>query len=147
LTAWVRVVATREAARMLPRARRELSAADEELAGLIAPDDDPEVGYLKRLYRDEFKLAFTAAVDALEARDRLLLRQHALDGLSIDQLGALHDVHRATAARWVEAAREAVLTGTHRELVRRLRLSRTELASVMRLIRSQLDVSLPRLLG
>ncbi len=51
LTAWVRVVATREAARMLPRARREVSADDDVLAGLIAGDDDPEVGYLKRLYR------------------------------------------------------------------------------------------------
>lgn len=146
LGSWVRVVAIREAARMLPRARREVGAADDELAGLIAADDDPEVGYLKRLYRDEFRRAFAAAIDALEDRDRLVLRQHALDGLSIDQLAAFHGVHRATTARWIEAAREAVLTATQAELIRRLQLSRTELASVMRLIRSQLDLSLPRLL-
>jgi len=146
LPAWVRVVATREAARMLPRARREVAAGDDELAGLIAGDDDPEVGYLKRLYRAEFKRAFHAAVEALDDRARLLLRQHTLDGLGIDRLATLHGVHRATAARWVEAAREAVLTGTQRELIRRLRLSRSELASVIRLIQSQLEVSLPRAL-
>ncbi len=56
-------------------------------------------------------------------------------------------MHRATAARWLQAARAAVLDGTQGELIRRLRLSRTELANVMRLIESQLDVSLPRLLG
>jgi RNA polymerase sigma-70 factor (ECF subfamily) len=146
LAAWVRVVATRETARLLPVARRELAAGDDELAGLIATDDSPELGYIKRLYRSEFKLAFAAAVEALEDRERLLLRQHALDGLGIDQLSALHGVHRATAARWLEAAREAVLAGTQKELVARLGISRTELASIVRLIRSQLDVSLPRLL-
>jgi len=143
LRAWTRVVATREAARMLPRAHRELAAGDDELAARIGGDDDPEIGYLKRLYRDEFRRAFHAAVEALDDRDRLLLRQHALDGLSIDQLAELHGVHRSTAARQVRLARDAVLAGTQRALLRRLRLTRSELASVMRLIASQLDVTLP----
>lgn len=147
LQAWVRVTAAREAARALPQARRDIAAEDDELAGLIAPDDDPEVGYFKRLYREEFKRAFHAAVDALEDRERLVLRQHVIDGVSIDRLAALHDVHRATAARWVHAARDAVVEGTQRELARRLRLGRDELASMLRLIRSQLDISLQRVLG
>jgi RNA polymerase sigma-70 factor (ECF subfamily) len=145
LAAWVRVVATREAARMLGRARREV-ADNDELAGLLADGDDPEIGYLKRLYRGEFKRAFQAAIEALTDRQRLLLRQHVLDGLSIDQLAALYGAHRSTTARWLEAARDAVLAGTQRELVQRLQLSRGELASVMRLIHSQLDVSLSRVL-
>jgi len=147
LAAWVRVVAVREAARMLPRARREVAADDDELAGRLAADDDPEVGYLKRLYRTEFKRAFQTAVEELDDRDRLVLRQHVLDGLGIDQLAALHGVHRATTARWIQTARDAVLAGTQRALSRRLGLSRGEIASVMRLIASQLDVSLPRLLA
>ena len=147
LTAWVRVVATREALRALPKAGRELAADDDELARIVAPDDDPELGYLKRLYRDELKQALELAINALPDRDRLLLRQHLLDRVGIDALAAQHNVHRATAARWIEAARDAVVAGTQRELLRRLRLSRTELASVLRLIRSDLDVSLPRVLG
>jgi RNA polymerase sigma-70 factor (ECF subfamily) len=149
LAAWVRVVSIRETFRLLPRvgaARREAPTRDEELADLTAPDDDPEIGYLKRQYRHEFKQAFQAAVAALDARARLLLRQHTLDGLSIDQLAALHGVHRATAARQVQAARNAVLSGTRRELRRRLQLSPDELASMMRLIQSKLDVSLSRVL-
>jgi RNA polymerase sigma-70 factor (ECF subfamily) len=55
-------------------------------------------------------------------------------------------MHRATAARWVDAARAAVLGGTQRELIRHLRLSRSELASVIRVIQSQRDLSLPRVL-
>ena len=146
LRAWTRVVATREAARMLPRAHRELAAGDDELVARIGGDDDPEIGYLKRLYRDEFRRAFHAAVEALDDRDRLLLRQHALDGLSIHQLAALHGVQRSTASRQVQLARDAVLSGTQRALLRRLRLTRSELASVMRLIASQLDVTLPLVL-
>ena len=142
LTSWVRVVATREAVRMMPRARRETGAEDTELARLIAGGDDPEIGYLKRLYRAEFARAFQAAVAALDERARVVLRQHLLDDLTIDQLAAIHGVHRATAARWIQAAREDVVTGTQRELTRRLRLSRAELASVIRLIQSQLDMSL-----
>jgi RNA polymerase sigma-70 factor (ECF subfamily) len=146
LQTWVRVIAIREAVRMLPMARREVAASDEEILGMVCGADAPEVGYFKRLYREEFKRAFHAAVEALNGRDRLVLQQHALDGLGIDQLAVLHGVHRATAARWVQAARDAVLTGTQRVLIRRLRLSHGELASVIRLIRSQLDLSLPRVL-
>ena len=143
---WVRVVAARETARFLPRARREIAADEEEFATLIGADDDPEIGYLKRLYRHEFKRAFQAAIEQLDDLGRLILRQHVLDGLGIDELAGLHGVHRATAARWIQSAREAVLAGTQRELIRRLQLSRSELVSIMRLIGSQLDVSLPRLL-
>jgi len=147
LLSWVRVVATREAIRALPRAHREPAAADDDIARLVAPDDDPELGYLKRLYREELKQAFEAAVDTLEDRDRLLLRQHLLDRVGIDALAAQHAVHRATVARWIEAARATVVATTQRELLRRLRLSRSELASVLRLVQSDLDVSLPRVLG
>ena len=146
LVSWIRVVATREAADMMPKARRETGAEDGVIAMLVAPDDDPEIGYLKRLYREEFKQAFETALAALEDRDRLVLRQHAIDGLSIDELAKLHQVHRSTAARWIESAKQALVDGTQRDLVKRLNLTRTELTSVLRLIRSQLDLSLPRLL-
>jgi RNA polymerase sigma-70 factor (ECF subfamily) len=146
LQAWVKVVATREAARMLPIARREPALADDDLARLVAPDDDPEIGYLKRLYRAEFKQAFQLAVAALPARDRLVLRQSVLDGLGIDALAAQHGVHRATCARWLEAARQQILAATQAELVQRLSLSRAELQSVIKLIASSLEVSLARVL-
>ncbi|HEY0251929.1 MAG TPA: sigma factor-like helix-turn-helix DNA-binding protein [Kofleriaceae bacterium] len=146
LVSWVRVVATREAARMLPIARREPVLREDDLAFLVAPDDSPELGYLKRLYRAEFKQAFQAAVEALPARDRLVLRQSVLDGLGIDALAKLHGVHRATCARWLEAARTEIQVTTQKLLIDKLDLSRDELASVIRLISSHLEVSLTRVL-
>jgi RNA polymerase sigma-70 factor (ECF subfamily) len=146
LRSWVRVVATREAARMLSRARCDVTGDDSELADMIAGDDDPEIRYFKRLYHEEFKRALHAALDMLDDRLRLVLQQHVLDGLGIDQLAAVHRVHRSTAARWVQTAHHALRSGTQRELTRRLQLSPGELASVMRLIGSQLHVSLSRVL-
>ena len=146
LRAWVRVVAAREAARRMPRECREIATEDEQLARLLVGQDDPEIGYLKRIYLDEFKRAFQAAIEALDPGDRLVLQQYALDGLTIDQLAALHGVHRATAARRVQGARERVLANTERELFERLHLTRSELDSVMRLIHSRLEVSLERVL-
>jgi RNA polymerase sigma-70 factor, ECF subfamily len=142
LAAWVRVVATREAVRLLRKERREVQAHDDELAGMLNPVAGPELAYLKRLYREEFRAAFREAVDALSDRERMLLRQHVLDGLSIDRLAAFYRVHRTTTARWIEAARDAVVSGTRRALTGRLRLRPGELDSIIRLIHSELDVSL-----
>jgi RNA polymerase sigma-70 factor (ECF subfamily) len=143
LKSWVRVVATREAARLVRRERREVAAEDDELAELLTADASPELAYLKRLYRAELAAAFREAVERLDDRARLLLRQHGLDGLSIDRLAAFHGVHRATAARWVQDARVEVLKGTRKILAERLRLHADEIDSVMRLVESRLDFSLP----
>ena len=69
-----------------------------------------------------------------------------LDGIGIDELAAQHGVHRATCARWLEAARQQILVATQKELIDRLSLSRAELQSVIKLIASQLEVSLARVL-
>lgn len=55
-------------------------------------------------------------------------------------------MQRATGARWGDAARKAVLATSQRELIRRLRLSHSEPASVIRRIQSEFELSLPRVL-
>ncbi|PCC74059.1 RNA polymerase sigma-70 factor, ECF subfamily [Nannocystis exedens] len=146
LRAWIRVVATRETLRLLGRPQREVPGDDEAIAALMPADAGPEVEHLKQRYREAFKLAFREAVAALTDRERVLLRQHALDGLSIDRLADFYKVHRSTTARWVEGARRAVLEQTRRALGRRLHVAAAELDSIMRLIDSRLDITLPTLL-
>jgi tetratricopeptide (TPR) repeat protein len=65
---------------------------------------------------------------------------------AIDQLGALYRGYRATAARWVADVRARLRKAVPRQLMARPRLDEAELESVMRLARSQLDVSVRRLL-
>ena len=61
--------------------------------------------------------------------------------MNIDKLGVMFQIHRATAARWLHSAREAVFTETRRLLQERLRLSPGEFDSLVRVLRSQLDLS------
>jgi RNA polymerase sigma-70 factor (ECF subfamily) len=97
---------------------------------------------VKARYVDEFQQAFSAALCGLSARDQTWLRQHVIDGLSIDQLGALYHVHRATAARHLQRIRVAVLAATRERLGSRLQVRPSELDSILRLIRSRLHVTL-----
>jgi RNA polymerase sigma-70 factor, ECF subfamily len=147
LTAWVRAAALWLALDLQrQRSSHDTPGEDSTLSMLVDPGDDPELAYLKTTYRAEFNAAFAQALARLAPRERNLLRLKYLDGLSIDQLGALYGIHRATAARWVVAAQQTLLEETRRLLTERLRLTGSQLDSVLRLISSQLDVNLSRLL-
>ncbi len=149
LKGWLRVVAVRalvDVARK--RSGGESPASGERAADMLfAAGADPELAYLKQHYRVEFAAAFTEAIGALDPEDRTSLRPHFVDRLTVDQIASVHGIHRATAARRVQKAREALLSDTRKRLMARLRLSRGELESVMRMIESQLHVSVGRLLG
>ncbi|MDC0668117.1 sigma-70 family RNA polymerase sigma factor [Nannocystis radixulma] len=150
LRAWVRVTVVRAGIDLeRTQARRIVPDTSEPAANLeaVATTTDPELDYLKRHYRDEFRQAFAAALAELDPRSRNALRHHLIDRLSIDQIGALYNVHRATAARWISRSREALLAGTREQLRGRLQLSEGEYASIMRLIDSMLEISVQRLLS
>ena len=146
LRAWMRVTAMRAALKLIRKDGRE-TASDDALLAARAPEDDPELAYMKATYRAAFKTAFQEALESLDARERTLLKQQVVDGLGIDELGALYDVHRATAARWVASAREKLLSRTRRTFMLRARISNDECESIMRMVQSQLDVSLHRRLA
>jgi RNA polymerase sigma-70 factor (ECF subfamily) len=126
--------------------RRNLPLDDQALQRIASPQEEPWLAQLKQGYAKEFKEAFDQAMCGLEPRERNLLRQNVIDGLSIDEIGSLYGVHRATAARWLAKIRMALLEQTRRGLMQRLRVDETELDSMMRLARSQLHVSIHRFL-
>lgn len=138
----MRIIAVRRAVDLVRQARRELPIDDDTALQAFATAGDAELEHAKMRYVEEFKGAFAGALRALPARDQTLLRQHVIDGLTIDQLGALYRVHRATAARNVQRARQALLSSTRARLMSQLRVTPSELDSLLRLIRSRLEVSL-----
>ncbi|MCA9623291.1 MAG: hypothetical protein KC731_29930 [Myxococcales bacterium] len=120
----------------------EASLLGQEGARLHA--QDPELAYLKELYTDQFRSAFSRAAQSLDPEQRNVLRAYYGGGASIDVIAAGRGVHRATAARRVGKAREQLLSETRRLLIAELDLSRSDLESVMRLIQSQLHLTLSR---
>ncbi len=147
LRAWLRVVAVREAVRVLAERGRSQTIDDTRLLEAMLPEIDAEREVIGSELRAVFRAAFEEAIRSLAPRDRLVLRQHGVDDLSIDQIGAVHGVHRATAARWIERARVELAVATERALQRRLGSTPDEVRSLMRLIASRMDASVHRLLA
>lgn len=146
LASWMCVCAVREVGHRRERRGRDVPFDAHNLSNLRIQDDDQELAYLKQLYRNEFKEAFQEALGALSLRERNLLRYNVLQGLNIEQIGAIYRVHRSTVARWIAHAREVLLHKTRENLSRRVRMSTGELESMLRMIESQIDVSLRRCL-
>lgn len=148
LRRWVRSVAVRTCLNELRKGKREVLLDDDHLIAQHAISaDDPEVEYMKRTYSNEFKAAFAEALGQLGPREQTLLRYHHVDGLNIDEIGAIYRVHRVTAFRWIEKAKEQLVKSTLETLRARLKLPASELESVLRMIRSQIHLSLVRHLG
>ena len=148
LRRWVRSVAVRTCLNDLRKGKREVLVDDDQLIAQHAiAADDPEVEYMKRTYSNEFKQAFATALAQLGPREQTLLRYHHVDGLNIDEIGAIYRVHRVTAFRWLEKAKEQLVKSTLEVLRDRLKLPASELESVLRMIRSQIHLSIVRQLG
>lgn len=144
LVAWVTVAAVRTGLSLLRETKRaEKYAGDGWAEALALPElGDVELDYVKQRYREQFARALVETCHGLPPRDRTVLRMHFVDGLNIDQIGVVYGVHRATVARWIAKSRTALLEGTRTYLCDRLAVPTSEFASLDRLVRSQLDVSL-----
>jgi RNA polymerase sigma-70 factor (ECF subfamily) len=145
LQAWLTLAASRAALMLLrgdARRREATGGGGEALAGA----GDQELAFLKQRYAPAFSSALAEAFTQLSNTERTLLELHIVGRASIDELGALYKVGRSTAARWIAAARDKLVEGTRSELRRRLGLSDSEYESLAGLVRSQLDVSVVRLL-
>jgi RNA polymerase sigma-70 factor, ECF subfamily len=146
LVVWARVIAIRAALDQL-RAGASMMPADDHLWELAAPGADPAIALIKRESAALIKAAFHAGLAALTPRQRNLLRQHLLDDLTIDELGAIYSIHRVTAARWLAAARSDLWAHARKQLRETLALSDSAVGGMLDDIRSTLDLSIERALA
>ncbi|HEX5061233.1 MAG TPA: sigma factor-like helix-turn-helix DNA-binding protein [Kofleriaceae bacterium] len=143
LRSWVLVAALREAVRQRQRFAPELSTDDDGMFDLAERAEVfAQEGTHKDLYRNVFRDAFRKVLGELVARDRNLLRLHVIDELTIDEIGTLHGVHRATAARWLDRVREHVALGVRREVARELGTDMFEASELMQWVKSRIELSL-----
>lgn len=142
LQAWLCIVAVREGRQALRKQRRDPLHSEEALFDLIGADAGSELGGLKEQYREHFRAAFRTAVQALSARERNVLRCHLTQNMTNAQIGALCGVHPGSVKRWMAEIREQLLHSTRATLQTRLGLSKSQVDSIIRLIRSDLDISI-----
>jgi RNA polymerase sigma-70 factor (ECF subfamily) len=145
LRVWLRVALTRMVQNLAIRGPKEAPALGSALADVAAPTGDPELDAMRAAYRAEFRAAFAAAVEALEIRDRVLLQQRFALQRTQEELAEEYGVHVNTVARWLSRIRATVEERTRAELRRRLRLGAGEFTSILRLVASQLDLTLGKI--
>ena len=148
LKSWLRVVTLRVAAnRRRVRDEQHRPLGDEADATATLPAVDPELAIIKTRYKGEFNGALREAFAELSSKERMLFRMHFVEGLNIDRIGVIYKVHRATVARWIAEARERLLARTMALLGERLALAPDDFASLLRVVRSSLHLSLHALLA
>jgi RNA polymerase sigma-70 factor (ECF subfamily) len=142
LGAWIGITAQRLALMELRheraehRARREVAVQDRVLA------DSPELGAIKRRFKEQFQRAVNGALETLDDRQRLLFRMHLVEGVTLDAIARVYKVHPVTVGRWITVARQQVLDEAKRRLKEELRLESSDFDSLARLLVSGIDLDI-----
>jgi len=153
LLMWVRAAAVRTALHQLDKAvtRKQVDDGDENiLRHATAPSGsaahNPELAAIKEDARPEVRIALGDALLKLTREQRTLLRLYYVEGMRVEEIGALLKVNKSTVSRRLAEARAAIQRELRKALARRIKLTPSEVESFVELVASQLDISLPNLL-
>jgi RNA polymerase sigma-70 factor, ECF subfamily len=146
LLSWLRAAAVRTARNLKRPHAREQAAEDDALEALPLSGPTPEFALLLQRHRPAFKVAFRAALATLEPRERTLLKLQVVDGLSLERIGVIYAVNKSTVSRWLAKAHESLVDATKGRLAVDLGMSGGELESLVRAMRSGIELSVAALL-
>jgi RNA polymerase sigma-70 factor (ECF subfamily) len=145
LAAWLRVAALRTGISLRRGTRREVLTEDRVLLQAMDPALDPESRLLRERHAELLRSALREAMAALSSRERNLLRMYYAEGIKLEKLGVMHRVNASTISRWIARAREEVLERTRGALSAHLKMTSSQVESMLGLALS-LDMSLESLL-
>jgi len=147
LERWVGVAARRAALMRLRQNQAEMRVRRASAADPVARNNvSLETSYIKERYRGEFEQALSEALTRLPERQQVLLRLYMVNGVTVERIGTMFKVGKATVSRWMAAARSTLLDDIKETLRNRLGTSSDELASLARMVASRLEVTLPSVL-
>ena len=126
LATWLRAVLSQRHVDRIRSVRRQDPLPEDEAPGAIAAPRD-EVDPKRAGYVALMRRGVTAAVAALEPRDRLRLRCYYAQNLTLMQIGRMLHESEATASRHLSRVRRQIRTTVERQL-RDERMSDAEIA-------------------
>lgn len=144
LFAWVKVAAVRLA--VDEQYRKQPVSDSPGVLEVIDQGRDPEWMLLQGRHREQAERAFATAIANLPPRSKTLLSLSYFDGRSIDAIGAIYGVHRATAARWLLDIRKSILMAVQRDLGFTLAADSREVRSLLHHLRDDIHISLRHML-
>jgi RNA polymerase sigma-70 factor (ECF subfamily) len=146
---WVRVVVRRVALRLASQSGKEppIPIEDQILETDIVKPNGGEARLMATELKSALRKAFVTALHSLSVADRLLLKMCFAKKLTMTVIARINRVSQPTISRKIEQARCKLIEGTHQELAQALGLNDMDLRSMFRMVRSQIEVSLTRLLA
>lgn len=144
LDAYLRVAVTRAGYRLNRGRKREVS--NDEVVERAVSESDPETSALRARYGPLVKTSFQEAIAQLAPRERRLLRYHYVQQLTTRQMGTLLGVHHTTVMRRLAQTRARLLEAARTQLGEALG-GTTDVSDIVRVVESQLDLSLERVLA
>lgn len=145
LTAWVRVAAMRAGLNMKRGPAQR--TAPVEAADALPAGQDIDVELFRKRYRQPFEQALRDAMQHLDPYEVSLLQMHFVNGMGLAEIGAKHGVHKSTISRQLARARGVLLRAVRERMQADMGLRASEVHSVARAVRSNLEVSISSLLG
>jgi RNA polymerase sigma-70 factor, ECF subfamily len=146
LRRWFRLVLTHHTLNFKRSEARAPLLTEPDYDQALLTQVDPELLYLRERYASDFRAATEDAARQLLQEDRLALQHHYVERLSIDRIASIYGIHRVTAARRVNRARDEWVTLVRAALRARLSVDEAELRSILRLLPTQFSMSLQRVL-
>lgn len=147
LLGWLRITAVRTALSLMRTIKEKVDDTATACAALPSPGTDPELDLIKRNYHHEFRQAVSAAFATLSSEERHLLQLSVADQLTTGEIGLLLGVNQATISRRLKGIRQRIYEETKRLLRQDLGLSSGEFESLLRVVDSELDISISQILG
>ncbi len=144
LEGWVRATAMREAIALDRERSRHVELGGSDSGSPL--DGDRELSAMIGHYREPVVRAFTAATSSLPREQRTLLRLHYVFGLTTADLALMFKISRATLVRRITVARDDLFELLQGELFGQVGVPPEDCESVLRLVKSQIDLRLSSLL-
>src|SRR5450432_2428774 len=139
-------VAALNVARTLLRGRKTAVSPAEDPASTPSPTVDATKGVVASRYDSIVREAVRAALKSLDRRQRMIVRLHLARGVTLTQIGRMLKVHQSTVSRALEGALDHLHVEIRRELREVHGLSDMEMDSIVRDVRSVVQLSLSRIL-
>lgn len=146
LAGWLRTAVTRIALNQRRTDQRRQAREEGWFADQLLPDGDPELEYVQQRYRRELQEALTLAFERLQDDQRTLLRRYVVEGETLEALATEHGVALSTVSRWLSRIRDKLAADARRHFAQACALDPSECDSLVRLVKSDLHVSVYRLL-
>jgi RNA polymerase sigma-70 factor (ECF subfamily) len=146
LGGFVRTAARNAAITLTRRAAPEREIEIEEIASVICSPPESTKRVVTSRYNAVIQEAVRAALWTLGRRQRTVVRLHLTQGVSLTQIGKMFSVNQSTVSRWLQAAIEHLYAEIRRAIREAHGVTGSELDSIVRDVRSQIDLSLSRVL-